>query len=222
MITAPIRLRCPAAFAAPECHFPRSFHRYRTASSAKMPKKTPETSSQSTPESRTNGPHIASPRRRLSRRSPCSIPRACVTVRAAVETALLAAVSGAVRAVAAPADWAAPVVACLATSVARRNCGVCPPFAPAFEPLSEGNQISFKVTGAGALIGVGNGDPNCQESDKEPKRSLFNGLAQAIVQAARIPGTITVEAYAEEWPGPKLPSTTLSITTKRAVPRPSA
>jgi len=24
---------------------------------------------------------------------------------------------------------------------------------------------------------VGNGDPNCQESDKEPRRSLFNGLA---------------------------------------------
>ena len=34
--------------------------------------------------------------------------------------------------------------------------------------------ISFKVTGEGALIGVGNGDPNCQESDKEPKRSLFD------------------------------------------------
>jgi hypothetical protein len=42
-------------------------------------------------------------------------------------------------------------------------------------------QIAFKVSGAGKLIGVGNGDPNCQESDKESKRSLFNGLAQAIV-----------------------------------------
>ncbi len=46
------------------------------------------------------------------------------------------------------------------------------------------NMISFKVTGEGALIGVGNGDPNCQESDKDPKRSLFNGLAQVIVQAS--------------------------------------
>ena len=54
--------------------------------------------------------------------------------------------------------------------------------------------ISFKVTGEGALIGVGNGDPNCQETDKEPKRSLFNGLAQVIVQSTRTPGTITVEA----------------------------
>ena len=59
------------------------------------------------------------------------------------------------------------------------------------------NPISFKVTGEGALIGVGNGDPNCQESDKEPKRSLFNGLAQVIVQATRTPGTISVEAYTE-------------------------
>jgi len=32
---------------------------------------------------------------------------------------------------------------------------------------------------------VGNGDPNCQESDKEPKRSLFNGLAQVILQASK-------------------------------------
>jgi beta-galactosidase len=52
--------------------------------------------------------------------------------------------------------------------------------------------ISFKVTGEGALIGVGNGDPNCQESDKAPKRSLFNGLAQVIVQANKNPGTIIV------------------------------
>jgi beta-galactosidase len=82
-----------------------------------------------------------------------------------------------------------------------------------------GNMISFKVTGEGALIGVGNGDPNCQESDKVPKRSLFNGLAQVILQASKNPGTITLEAYAEQWPGPKLPSVTLTITTKRVKPR---
>ncbi len=83
------------------------------------------------------------------------------------------------------------------------------------------NMISFKVTGDGALIGVGNGDPNCQESDKEPKRSLFNGLAQVILRANKTPGTIVLEAYTELWPGPKLPSTTLAITTKKVVLRPS-
>jgi beta-galactosidase len=84
-----------------------------------------------------------------------------------------------------------------------------------------GNLISFKVTGEGSLIGVGNGDPNCQESDKEPKRSLFNGLAQVIVQSTRTPGTITVEAYTEPYPRPKLLSTQVAITTKKVELRPS-
>ena len=83
------------------------------------------------------------------------------------------------------------------------------------------NQISFKVTGEGALIGVGNGDPNCQESDKEPKRSLFNGLAQLILQASRMPGTITLEAYTEPWPGPHLTTAKLEIATSKAQLRPA-
>ncbi|HEY8669614.1 MAG TPA: beta-galactosidase, partial [Terriglobales bacterium] len=83
------------------------------------------------------------------------------------------------------------------------------------------NMISFRVTGEGTLIGVGNGDPNCQESDKDPKRSLFNGLAQVIVQASKTAGTIVVEAYTEDWPPPKLPSVKLNITTRRVELRPS-
>lgn len=54
--------------------------------------------------------------------------------------------------------------------------------------------VGFKITGPGALIGVGNGDPNCHESDKGTKRSLFNGLAQAVVQAGKRPGQIVIEA----------------------------
>jgi len=81
------------------------------------------------------------------------------------------------------------------------------------------NLINFKVTGEGALIGVGNGDPNCQESDKEPKRSLFNGLAQAIVQATRTPGTIMIEASADD--SPKLSAAKLTITTKKVELRPA-
>ena len=57
--------------------------------------------------------------------------------------------------------------------------------------------VDFKVTGEGALIGVGNGDPNCQESDKEPRRSLFSGLAQVIVQSTKTAGTIEIEAERE-------------------------
>ena len=83
------------------------------------------------------------------------------------------------------------------------------------------NFISFKIEGEGTLLGVGNGDPNCQESDKEPKRSLFNGLAQLIVQATKSPGSIRVEAYAGEYPGPRLPSTQLTLVTRKVALRPA-
>jgi len=82
------------------------------------------------------------------------------------------------------------------------------------------NLISFKVTGDGALIGVGNGDPNCQESDKEPKRTLFNGLAQVIVQATKRAGEIHIEAVKEGWDGPELTPAKVVIATKKVDLRP--
>jgi beta-galactosidase len=83
------------------------------------------------------------------------------------------------------------------------------------------NKISFRVTGEGRFLGVGNGDPNGQESDKEPERSLFNGLAQVIVQSTRTPGTIMVEAYCKPYPRPVLPTVQVTITTKKVDLRPS-
>jgi beta-galactosidase len=83
------------------------------------------------------------------------------------------------------------------------------------------NLIKFTLSGEGTLLGVGNGDPNCQESDKQPMRSLFNGLAQLIVQATRNPGALLIEAYAEESPGPRLPRARLSITTRPSPLRPA-
>lgn len=53
--------------------------------------------------------------------------------------------------------------------------------------------VTFKVKGEGVVIGVGNGDPNCQQSDKKTERSLFNGLAQVIVQVTKKPGTLVIE-----------------------------
>lgn len=82
------------------------------------------------------------------------------------------------------------------------------------------NLINFKISRFAALLGVGNGDPNCQESDKEAKRSLFNGLAQLIVQAPKTPGSITIEAYTDNG-SPKLTSASLTITTKQVEPRPA-
>jgi len=81
------------------------------------------------------------------------------------------------------------------------------------------NMISFHISGEGALLGVGNGDPNCQEADNQPKRSLFNGLAQVIVQSNKAAGQIVVEANAD--PGLRLPSTKITIATKTVDLRPS-
>ena len=80
------------------------------------------------------------------------------------------------------------------------------------------NLIHFKVSGEGALIGVGNGNPNSQESDKKPMRSLFNGLAQVILQSTKNAGNIQITA---EGRGPGLASAQLTITTKQVQPRPS-
>jgi beta-galactosidase len=84
-----------------------------------------------------------------------------------------------------------------------------------------GNLIGFTISGAGALLGVGNGDPNCQESDKAPHRSLFNGLAQVIVQGTKRPGEIRIEAFKEGWDGPELTPAKIAITTKRTEGRAS-
>ena len=93
---------------------------------------------------------------------------------------------------------------------------------------SEGRQvptaddlIGFKISGAGALIGVGNGDPTCQQSDKEPRRSLFNGLAQVILQSTKMAGEIRIEAAKEGSDGPKLMPAKLMITTKKVDLRPA-
>jgi beta-galactosidase len=59
------------------------------------------------------------------------------------------------------------------------------------------HKIAFSVSGPGRIIGVGNGDPNSHESDKEPSRSLFNGFAQVIVQSTRHGGKILLEAVPE-------------------------
>jgi beta-galactosidase len=82
------------------------------------------------------------------------------------------------------------------------------------------HQIAFKVSGAGALIGVGNGDPNCQESDKEPKRSLYNGLAQVILQSTKVPGMIEMEAVSMVHHQEVTPAK-LTITTKQVARRPA-
>ena len=43
--------------------------------------------------------------------------------------------------------------------------------------------MEFDLSGPGAIIGLGNGDPNSHEPEKGSRRRVFNGLGQIIVQS---------------------------------------
>jgi beta-galactosidase len=89
-----------------------------------------------------------------------------------------------------------------------------------------GNLITFKVMGAGKLIGVGNGDPTDQDSGKGPSRKAFGGLCMAIVQSTKSAGSIRVEvtsprlvpAQATVWAG-QVPLRPQVAAWEREVPR---
>jgi beta-galactosidase len=60
-------------------------------------------------------------------------------------------------------------------------------------PITD-NDVTFRVSGEGNLIGVGNGDPTSHESDKGTSRKAFSGYCMAIVQSTKTQGSINVEA----------------------------
>jgi beta-galactosidase len=60
-------------------------------------------------------------------------------------------------------------------------------------PITD-NLVTFKVVGSGKLIGVGNGDPTDQESDKGTSRKAFSGMCLGVVQSTKSADSITVEA----------------------------
>jgi beta-galactosidase len=78
------------------------------------------------------------------------------------------------------------------------------------------NEVSFKVSGSGKLLGVGNGDPSSHESDRADKRRAFNGLAMAIVQAGKQAGEMRVEVSS-----PGLESATVTVVCEAAKARPA-
>ena len=83
--------------------------------------------------------------------------------------------------------------------------------------------VKFPITGA-KIIGVGNGDPSCHEADKGSERSLFNGLAQVLVQTenprgkiqTRNPGAFKLTAAADG-----LQSATLTLSVSAVPLRPA-
>ncbi|HWJ22760.1 MAG TPA: DUF4982 domain-containing protein, partial [Gemmatimonadaceae bacterium] len=78
------------------------------------------------------------------------------------------------------------------------------------------HEITFRLSGTGRLLGVGNGDPSSHESDRGPTRRAFNGFCAVIVQSSKDPGVLRVEATA-----PGLAAATVEITCAAATARPS-
>ena len=54
--------------------------------------------------------------------------------------------------------------------------------------------VEFTIAGPAKIIGLGNGDPNNHEPEKGNMRSLFNGLAQVIIQSTEETGEIRLTA----------------------------
>ena len=74
------------------------------------------------------------------------------------------------------------------------------------------NALTFTVSGAGALIGLDNGNPADHTSMKSPQRNAFNGLALGVVQSKRsVPGDIRVEVSS-----PGLKSASVVVTARPA------
>ncbi|HTX35031.1 MAG TPA: beta-galactosidase GalA [Bryobacteraceae bacterium] len=83
-----------------------------------------------------------------------------------------------------------------------------------YMPVAD-NQVNFRVSGEAKVLGVGNGDPTCHESDQSSSRKAFNGLCMAVVQSTKTAGKITVEATS-----PGLNPATLTISSRAVKLRP--
>jgi beta-galactosidase len=79
------------------------------------------------------------------------------------------------------------------------------------------NLINFALSGVGAIIGVGNGNPSSHDADKATQRTVFNGLAEVIVQSTNAEGPIVLTATSTG-----LTSTNTTMTALSALPPPAA
>ena len=82
-------------------------------------------------------------------------------------------------------------------------------------PIAD-NELTFKVTGGGRLLGLGNGDPSSHELDTATSRRAFNGLCMAIVKSTKSADEIHIEASS-----PGLVSGVVTVSTVTAVLRPA-
>ncbi len=59
------------------------------------------------------------------------------------------------------------------------------------------HNVTFTVTGPGAVKGTGNGDPACLVNNLSPTRPAYHGMVMAVVAAGDATGTITVAVSAD-------------------------
>jgi beta-galactosidase len=87
-------------------------------------------------------------------------------------------------------------------------------------PVPDANLLAkFELTGPGRIIGLGNGNPNCHEPEQGNSRSLFNGLAQVIIQSKRdAHGEIYLRATADELAEAAIEVAVTPAETEPAVP----
>ncbi|MEI6078935.1 MAG: DUF4982 domain-containing protein, partial [Verrucomicrobiota bacterium] len=93
---------------------------------------------------------------------------------------------------------------------------VCAVDAQGHEVPTANLPVTFEISGPGTIIGLGNGDNASHEPEKGTNRSLFNGLAQVIVQSRRAEtGIVKLRALSE---GLKSAETMIKINV--VTPRP--
>jgi beta-galactosidase len=72
-----------------------------------------------------------------------------------------------------------------------------------------GNRVSFRLTGAGRILGVGNGNPSDHDSDKADQRNAFHGRCLAVIGAGGKPGVLQLMVTS-----PGLSSATMTFQTQ--------
>jgi beta-galactosidase len=80
------------------------------------------------------------------------------------------------------------------------------------------NDVTFKVSGAGKLLGTGNGDPTNQQADKGSSRKAFSGYCMALVQSVKNSGDITIEATSPGLESAKVTISATQVTLRPQVP----
>ena len=80
------------------------------------------------------------------------------------------------------------------------------------------NLVTFAVSGAGYVAGVGNGDPSSHEPDRAAQRHTFNGWCMALVGATNFSGAVTLTATSPGLTPAVLNLQSLALTSPPATP----